>query len=67
MCALSEPPAWTTARSQRLQQQWQQMQVATPNEIMAVDAFNAQTGQPVTPWSQAVMRLGVYAAQERKQ
>lgn len=66
---LSEPKQWTDARRARMQGQYPQLAVGSPDDILNVDAYNlAQRMQtsPVSPFSVDAMRLAAYAGQQTK-
>lgn len=64
---LGEPKGWAQARQQRLAMRYPEFQVADSKAIMQVDAQRVQMGQPVTQYSQCVMRLASEAARRRGQ
>lgn len=62
-------PAWkTTQRDQEMQQQFPELQYASPEELMQVDNYRLTSGTgAVSDYSAGVMQLAAYAAeQERK-
>jgi hypothetical protein len=63
--SLSEPAAWTKAREQRMQSTYPQLQVASPGDVMSVDAFKVAQGQAPTSFSKAVLDLANFAAQQQ--
>lgn len=62
--AMSEPPAWTAARNERMQAQFPQLAVASPRDILDVDAYNIARGHPPTAFSMRAMQIANYAAQQ---
>ena len=65
--SMSEPPAWTRARQQRLAAQFPEFTVGDADSVIGTDGYRSVRGEPVSSFSQAVMRLALAAAEERQQ
>jgi hypothetical protein len=63
---MSEPPAWTQARMERLKQQYPELQYADPNRLMQVDNYSVNNSNPPSQFSSSVMRLATFASKENK-
>ena len=62
--AMSEPPAWTQARDERMQQQYFQLKYTDPSMLMKFDNYQLNNGAAPSDFSQNVMRLANYATRE---
>lgn len=63
---MSEPPAWTKARMDRMKQQYFELQYADPNRLMQVDNYSVNNGQAPSQFSTNALRLGTFAVKEMK-
>lgn len=64
--AMSEPPAWTQQRMERMKQQYPEFQYSSPGNVLQVDNYAVNNGGAPTDFSLAVMRLATHAANSMK-
>lgn len=64
--ALGEPKDWAKLRQQRLAQMYPELSVASAKELLDVDAYRMQRGQPPSQFTQQMLNLALFAREKGK-